>query len=84
MDKKRNGEMKRIASVFLLVLLVVPPLSAGEHEEQSVVLVSDSDIFYSLIAAPLAYMKQNPLLLFHREMRDGHAQFLDSYDELVV
>lgn len=78
--------MKRIASVFLLVLLVVPPLSAVEHEEQSVVLVSDSDIFYSLIAAPLAYMKQNPLLLFHREMRDGHAQFLDSYgaDELVV
>lgn len=78
--------MRRIGIVLLCLLLLVPPLSAEEHRGRGVVLASDADVFYPLIAAPLSYREESPMLIFHEELSDGHMDFFTRYqpDELVV
>ncbi len=68
--------------VYLLIaLLILPNINAGGSND-TIILVSNDDAFYTLIATPLSFhLGEKPVLLFDENLTQSHKRFIELYGE---
>jgi len=79
MDRKKAVRKVGILLAAFLVLSFATPFSTEHVEEKTVVFASNADVFYTLLATPIAFMKSAPLLIFAGDMGNYMTSFLSSY-----
>jgi len=77
--------MKKFIVLFIALIFIFPinvnKISNGVSNENKIVLVSDSDAFYTLIATPLSFHEGKiPLLLFKENLTRKHERFIEAYN----
>ena len=67
--------------VLLIALIFIFPINVSSTHENKIILVSDSDAFYTLIATPLSFHEGKlPILLFKENLTHQHERFINSYN----
>ncbi len=79
MDKEKIVKKGFIFFIPML-LLFNAPLSMEKENESIVILASSSDVFYALIATPIAIINSAPLLIFEGNMTPRQMSFISSYN----
>jgi len=67
--------------VYILIALIILPWNVyAGGSNNTIILVSNDDAFYTLIATPLSFhLGEKPVLLFEKNLTQPHKRFIDLY-----